>query len=178
MAELADAQDLGSCVYSCRFDPCYPHQKRSRWPSPSAPLLVRVSGREESHCVLGFACEMRSSRAQQNARAPKSTRKSAETAEGACAEFDPRPPAFVGAGNRSLRIALRFGFRLRNALIKSATKRPLCGCAVFKAAKAHERFDKGNAEKSISDHRAAKVKNKIIDIKSAHSKGNLDYFYA
>ena len=25
MAELADAQDLGSCVNSCRFDPCYPH---------------------------------------------------------------------------------------------------------------------------------------------------------
>ena len=28
MAELADAQDLGSCVNSCRFDPCYPHQNR------------------------------------------------------------------------------------------------------------------------------------------------------
>ena len=89
---MADAQDLGSCVYSCRFDPCYPHQQRSRWPSPSAPLLVRVSGREESHCVLGFACEMRSSRAQQNARAPKSIRKFTQTAEGACAEFDPCYP--------------------------------------------------------------------------------------
>ena len=28
MAELADAQDLGSCVNSCRFDPCYPHQTK------------------------------------------------------------------------------------------------------------------------------------------------------
>ena len=26
MAELADAPDLGSGVYTCRFDPCYPHQ--------------------------------------------------------------------------------------------------------------------------------------------------------
>ena len=26
VAELADAQDLGSCVNSCRFDPCHPHQ--------------------------------------------------------------------------------------------------------------------------------------------------------
>ena len=26
MAELADAQDLGSCVNSCRFKSCYPHQ--------------------------------------------------------------------------------------------------------------------------------------------------------
>ena len=25
VAELADAQDLGSCVNSCRFDPCHPH---------------------------------------------------------------------------------------------------------------------------------------------------------
>ena len=29
MAELADAQDLGSCVNSCRFKSCYPHQKES-----------------------------------------------------------------------------------------------------------------------------------------------------
>lgn len=29
MAELADAQDLGSCVFTCRFDPCYPHQALS-----------------------------------------------------------------------------------------------------------------------------------------------------
>ena len=28
MAELADAQDLGSCVYSCRFKSCRPHQQR------------------------------------------------------------------------------------------------------------------------------------------------------
>ena len=27
MAELADAQDLGSCVNSCRFKSCHPHQK-------------------------------------------------------------------------------------------------------------------------------------------------------
>ena len=27
MAELADAQDLGSCGRPCRFDSCYPHQK-------------------------------------------------------------------------------------------------------------------------------------------------------
>ena len=27
MAELADAPDLGSGVYTCRFDSCYPHQK-------------------------------------------------------------------------------------------------------------------------------------------------------
>ena len=26
MAELADAQDLGSCVNSCRFKSCHPHQ--------------------------------------------------------------------------------------------------------------------------------------------------------
>ena len=26
MAELADAQDLGSCGRPCRFDSCYPHQ--------------------------------------------------------------------------------------------------------------------------------------------------------
>ena len=28
MAELADAQDLESCGQPCRFDSCYPHQKR------------------------------------------------------------------------------------------------------------------------------------------------------
>ena len=27
VAELADAQDLGSCVNSCRFKSCHPHQK-------------------------------------------------------------------------------------------------------------------------------------------------------
>ena len=27
VAELADAQDLGSCVYSCRFKSCHPYQK-------------------------------------------------------------------------------------------------------------------------------------------------------
>ena len=26
VAELADAQDLGSCVYSCRFKSCHPYQ--------------------------------------------------------------------------------------------------------------------------------------------------------
>ena len=30
MAELADALDLGSSGQPCRFDPCYPHQKRNR----------------------------------------------------------------------------------------------------------------------------------------------------
>ena len=25
MMELADMQDLESCVSTCRFDPCYPH---------------------------------------------------------------------------------------------------------------------------------------------------------
>ena len=33
MAELADAQDLGSCVNSCRFDPCYPHQRQVAAPN-------------------------------------------------------------------------------------------------------------------------------------------------
>ena len=28
VAELADALDLGSSVYTCRFNPCHPHQKR------------------------------------------------------------------------------------------------------------------------------------------------------
>ena len=32
VAELADAQDLGSCVNSCRFKSCHPHQ-----PTVSAP---------------------------------------------------------------------------------------------------------------------------------------------
>ena len=27
VAELADAQDLGSCVYSCRFKSCHPYQE-------------------------------------------------------------------------------------------------------------------------------------------------------
>ena len=27
VAELADALDLGSSVYTCRFNPCHPHQK-------------------------------------------------------------------------------------------------------------------------------------------------------
>ena len=30
VAELADAQDLGSCVNSCRFKSCYPHHKKSK----------------------------------------------------------------------------------------------------------------------------------------------------
>ncbi len=29
VAELADAQDLGSCVNSCRFDPCQAHHQRA-----------------------------------------------------------------------------------------------------------------------------------------------------
>ena len=29
MAELADAPDLGSGVYTCRFDSCYPHHEQS-----------------------------------------------------------------------------------------------------------------------------------------------------
>ena len=28
MAELADAQDLESCGYPCRFNSCYPHQNK------------------------------------------------------------------------------------------------------------------------------------------------------
>ena len=35
MAELADAPDLGSGVYTCRFDSCYPHQK-------SRIILIRL----------------------------------------------------------------------------------------------------------------------------------------
>ena len=126
MAELADAQDLGSCVYSCRFDPCYPHQQRSRWPSPSAPFLVRVIGREESHCVLGFACEMRSSRAQQNARAPKSTGKFAETAEGACAEFDPAHlPLLVRViGREESHCVLGFACEMRSSRAQQNARAP------------------------------------------------------
>ena len=30
MAELADAIDLGSISRECRFDSCYPHQRRSK----------------------------------------------------------------------------------------------------------------------------------------------------
>ena len=43
MAELADAQDLGSCVHSCRFDPCYPHHNKRD--AKSVPfVMVRVTG--------------------------------------------------------------------------------------------------------------------------------------
>ena len=34
MAELADAQDLESCGQPCRFNSCYPHQKK-------CPILSR-----------------------------------------------------------------------------------------------------------------------------------------
>ena len=36
VAELADAQDLGSCVHSCRFKSCHPYQSppRERLVSP------------------------------------------------------------------------------------------------------------------------------------------------
>lgn len=31
MAELADALDLESSSYECRFDSCYPHQIAKKW---------------------------------------------------------------------------------------------------------------------------------------------------
>ena len=122
MAELADAQDLGSCVYSCRFDPCYPHQQRQVGKRP--PAFVDT-GNRSLRIALRFGFRLR------NALVESATkRQSAEIHKEICRDCGgrlcrvrPRPPAFVGAGNRSLRIALRFGFRLRNALVKSATKR-------------------------------------------------------
>ena len=42
MAELADAQDLGSCGQPCRFDSCYPHQKLRRVSSASIFGFLRI----------------------------------------------------------------------------------------------------------------------------------------
>lgn len=41
MAELADAQDLGSCGKPCRFNPCYPHHN-------CTPVLIQ--------CVSRWVC--------------------------------------------------------------------------------------------------------------------------
>ena len=54
MAELADAQDLGSCVNSCRFKSCYPYQRKGA----NAPFFVGTGNRlAESHrkFLLEFA---------------------------------------------------------------------------------------------------------------------------
>ena len=52
MAELADAQDLGSCVYSCRFDPCYPHQNDK----PAFRLGLRAFLRIMELCCHCVSC--------------------------------------------------------------------------------------------------------------------------
>ena len=41
VAELADAQDLGSCVNSCRFKSCHPHQTKTV--RNSVPFLFGLS---------------------------------------------------------------------------------------------------------------------------------------
>ena len=46
VAELADAQDLGSCVNSCRFDPCHPHQNQQEGLTPSCWFLCSCTGEE------------------------------------------------------------------------------------------------------------------------------------
>ena len=53
MAELADAQDLGSCVHSCRFKSCYPYQQKGAF----APFSVGTGNRlAESHRILLAKC--------------------------------------------------------------------------------------------------------------------------
>ena len=45
MAELADAQDLGSCGKPCRFDPCYPHPYTCRCSSVVEHQLPKLNMR-------------------------------------------------------------------------------------------------------------------------------------
>ena len=50
VAELADAQDLGSCVNSCRFKSCHPHQtKKIR-----TVYLLQVNGSDHVFDALVF----------------------------------------------------------------------------------------------------------------------------
>ena len=60
MAELADAQDLGSCVNSCRFDPCYPHQTKNNRTSCSVVFsLVRLYRVEPLQPTrVGLLCDL------------------------------------------------------------------------------------------------------------------------
>ena len=54
MAELADAQDLGSCVHSCRFKSCYPHQIKGGTQQRAAfclVLIMEVHGSSRAACL-------------------------------------------------------------------------------------------------------------------------------
>ena len=55
MAELADAQDLGSCVNSCRFDPCYPHQTRADSILESALVSIYGNTGKEPNELFAFS---------------------------------------------------------------------------------------------------------------------------
>ena len=57
MAELADAQDLGSCVNSCRFDPCYPHQTKTSpdWGLFWFEVIGREAHDEKTLALVGWA---------------------------------------------------------------------------------------------------------------------------
>ena len=81
MAELADAQDLGSCVHSCRFDPCYPHQKREAQTVGlgfSFFVLIKADGSARAVCL----------QTARNAARVK-TSENHQIKRGVCAEFDP-----------------------------------------------------------------------------------------
>ena len=59
MAELADAPDLGSGGFPCRFKSCHPHQVKRQSPRDSAVLLYKGGGLEGETVQSGLPVDVR-----------------------------------------------------------------------------------------------------------------------
>ena len=138
MAELADAQDLGSCVHSCRFDPCYPHQIKGGTQQRAAFCLVLIM---EVHGSSRAAC-------LQDARNAAQIQPLALHCmiRGVCGAFQVLLPAPKRTGHQSVscvffRVCMRlaearrsFRFRLRNADKVSKNRAPRRNSIPFPSA--------------------------------------------